>query len=65
MSTKRAHQAKPVCESLGALTTFHVLVYWGNIGIMEKKMETTIICGLYRGYDDSTTPTPQLCQALT
>ena len=24
------------------------LVYWGNIGIMEKKMETTIM-GLYRG----------------
>ena len=22
----------------------------GYFGIMEKKMETTIICGLYRGY---------------
>ena len=26
-------------------------LYWGYIGIMEKKMKTTgIICGLYRDY---------------
>ena len=24
------------------------LVYWDYIGIMEKKMETTIVLGLYR-----------------
>ena len=34
-----------------------VSVYWGNIGIMEKKMETTIR-GLYRGLGFRATVVP-------
>ena len=25
-------------------------LYWGYMGIMEKKMETTIMGGLFRGF---------------
>ena len=36
----------PLLMSIGIM---HTMVYWGYIGIMEKKMETTIACWGYIG----------------
>ena len=41
-------QQAALCEhkvSIYIYIYIHIYIYWGNIGIMEKKMETTIYCG--------------------